>query len=120
MKAVSLQRWTVLFLATGLILGLAACANGSRAGRAAPAVRINEEEIPYAEFESYLKTSFGEDVPPAEDAETRSRLLDQFIEERLLLQRAEKERLRVGDEQVEAYLAGLGSGSGRDSTSRAD
>jgi len=120
MKAVSLQRWTVLFLATGLILGLAACANGSRAGRAAPAVRINEEEIPYAEFESYLKTSFGEDVPPVEDAETRSRLLDQFIEERLLLQRAEKERLRVGDEQVEAYLAGLGSGSGRDSTSRAD
>ena len=82
----------------------------ARGGAAAPAVTLNGEGIPYSDFESYLKASFGEEPPPGDDAETLSRLLDQFIEERLLLQKAEQERLSVGEEQVDAFLSGLGSG----------
>src|SRR5262245_44543620 len=80
-------------------------------GRAeVPAVTLNGERIPYSDFESYLKASFGEEAPPRDDAETLSRLLDQFIEERLLLQKAEQRRLTVADEQVDAFLSGLGGG----------
>jgi len=98
-------------LLLGAVLALLAAGWGCSSGaKAAPAVRINQEEIPYSEFEEYLQASLGEDVPPAHDGETRSRLLDQFIGERLLLQRANAERLRIGDQQVESYLASLGGG----------
>ena len=111
MNAASLKRWMTLLLATGQVCFAAACSGPSPSSNGAPVVRINEESISYAEFESYLKASFGDETPPGDDGETRSRLLDQFIEERLLLQRARGERLRVGDEQVDSYLAGLGSGT---------
>ena len=86
------------------------CPAGSREREAtsASAVRINGQEIPYREFEEYLESSFGEEGPAAEDAETRSRLLDQFIEERLLLQEALARQIRVSDEQVTTYLVNLG------------
>ena len=108
--------WTgflpVAALAAALIPAGTGCAALPGAGDpAAPAVRINSQEIPYSEFEAYLKASFGEDLPPVQDAETRSRLLDQFIEERLLLQLAESRKIRMGDDQVEEYLAGLGAGT---------
>jgi parvulin-like peptidyl-prolyl isomerase len=107
-KPTTAQRCKVLLLALGLVWATGRCAAGARGPAGAPAVRIDDEEVAYSEFEGYLRGNFGSDVPPASDAETRSRLFDQFIEERLLLQRAEKERLSVGDEQVSAYLAGLG------------
>jgi parvulin-like peptidyl-prolyl isomerase len=112
MKSALFERRMALLLAAGLVLcgGFWGCARGAKA---APAVRINEEDIPYSEFEEYLKASLGEEVPPARDSETRSRLFDQFIGERLLLQRAQGEQLRVGDDQVDSYLAGLGSGPRR-------
>jgi len=108
--------WTgflpVAALAAALISAGTGCAALPGAGDAsAPAVRINSQEIPYSEFEAYLTASFGEDLPPVQDAETRSRLLDQFIEERLLLQLAESRKIRVGDDRVEEYLAGLGAGT---------
>jgi len=108
--------WTgflpVAALAAALIPAGTGCAALPGAGDAsAPAVRINGQEIPYSEFEAYLSASFGEDPPPVQDAETRSRLLDQFIEERLLLQLAEARKIRVGDDRVEEYLAGLGAGT---------
>src|SRR5262245_26480120 len=109
MKSMSREHRTALLL--GVALALSAGSWGCGAGaKAAPAVRINEEEIPYSEFEEYLQASLGADAPPAQDGETRSRLFDQFIGERLLLQRANGEQLRVGDDQVESYLAGLGGG----------
>jgi parvulin-like peptidyl-prolyl isomerase len=109
MKSALFERRMALLLAAGLVLGGGGwgCAPGAKA---APAVRINEEDIPYSEFEEYLKASLGEEVPPAKDGETRSRLLDQFIGERLLLQRAQGEHLQVGEDQVNSYLAGLGDG----------
>ena len=107
MKSVIHEHRLALLLGATLVLwgGCWGCSSGAKA---APAVRINEEEIPYSEFEEYLQTSLGEDAPPAKDAETRSRLLDQFIGERLLLQRAKGEQIQVGDDQVESYLASLG------------
>ncbi|MCI0407216.1 MAG: peptidyl-prolyl cis-trans isomerase [Acidobacteria bacterium] len=112
MKSRFFQHGMALLLGAALALsaGNWGCAPGAKA---APAVRINEEEIPYSEFEDYLQASLGEEAPPAQDGATRSRLLDQFIGERLLLQRANGERLRVGDDQVESYLAGLGGGPGQ-------
>jgi len=108
--------WTgflpIAALAAALITGGAGCAAPPGAGDAsAPAVRINGREIPYSEFETYLKASFGEELPAAQDAETLSRLLDQFIEERLLLQLAEERKIQVGEERVNTYLAGLGAGT---------
>ncbi len=103
-----------LLLAASLLaatLGCTASPGGGKRDTGAPAVRINGQEIPYQEFEAYLRASFGEELPPPEDAETRSRLLDQFVEERLLLQEAQARKMQVGDDKVEAYLAGLGTGT---------
>ncbi len=107
MKAAPPHRFRTFFA----VLLQAAVVLGCSRGRAEhPAVTLNGEGIPYSDFESYLKASFGEEPPPPNDAETLSRLLDQFIEERLLLQKAEQERLSVGEEQVDAFLSGLGNG----------
>ena len=112
MKRADPMRWMAVFLAAAPLLVSGACSGHARSGKAAPAFKINEEEVPYSEFEAYLKASLGDEVPPAEDGETRSHLLDQFIGERLLLQKAQSERLHVGDEQVAAYLTGLGGAPG--------
>jgi len=118
-KRTVLQHWKVLLLALGVVWVSGRCAAGGR-GPGEAAVRIDTEEIPYAEFDGYLRGNFGSEVPPAQDAETRSRLFDQFIEECLLLQRAEKEHLSVGDDQVSAYLAGLGGPPTRSSSEKDD
>jgi len=112
MKRLSARSLPVAILAAVLISAGVGCAASPGGGDAsAPAVRINNQEIPCADFEAYLRASFGEDLPPVEDAETRSRLLDQFIEERLLLQLAEARKIQVGDDKVDGYLAELGAGT---------
>lgn len=109
-----LRASSATFLVTVLVPVCLGCPAGSRdrgeSRDSNPAVRINGQEIPYRDFEAYLEASLGEERPAAEDAETRSRLFDQFIEERLLLQAAQAGQIRVGDDQVEAYLASLGGG----------
>jgi peptidyl-prolyl cis-trans isomerase C len=108
MRSRSFERRSAVLLAAGSVLLslFTGCGGGARPK---VAVRINEEEISYREFEEYLRASLGQETPPSGAGETRSRLLDQFIGERLLLQRARAEKLSVGDDQVESYLAGLGS-----------
>jgi parvulin-like peptidyl-prolyl isomerase len=108
MKRAGPMHGMAVFVAAALLPLAAACSGSAPPGKAASAVKINDEEVPYSDFEAYLKASLGEEVPPAKDGETRSHLLDQFIGERLLLQRAQSEHLQVGDEQVNSYLAGLG------------
>jgi parvulin-like peptidyl-prolyl isomerase len=109
-----LRASSATFLVTVLVPACLGCPARSRdrgETQDSPAVvRINGQEIPYSDFEAYLEANIGEERPAAEDAETRSRLFDQFIEERLLLQAAQAGEIRVGDDQVEAYLANLGSG----------
>ena len=99
-------------LAAGMISASLGCAPSPGAGDvSSPAVRINNLEIPYAEFEAYLKANSSEDLPAGDDAETRSRLLDQFIEERLLLQLAQERKIQVSGDRVDAYLESLGAGT---------
>ena len=103
--------WLTLLVAAALVPGGQGCAVDRLSSKAsAAAVRINDEEIPYREFETYLRANFGDETP-ADDAETRSRLFDQFVEERLLLQQARGKDLQVSDTQVDEYLAGLGGGA---------
>jgi parvulin-like peptidyl-prolyl isomerase len=109
MSAATPHRYRMIHLALLSAVLAWGCARGHAV---APAVTLNGEGIPYSDFETYLKASFGDEAPPRDDAETLSRLLDQFIEERLLLQKAEEQRLTVGDEQVDAFLSGLGGGPG--------
>ena len=111
-----MERYAPSILSTLPVVALAAVLSGcpldrqaAEAGR--PAVEINDESIPYGEFEQYLQASFGPDTPAAADSETRSRLFDQFVEERLLLQKAKGEGVRVDDDRVESYLADLGGDS---------
>ncbi len=111
MKRLSARSLPVAILAAVLVSSGVGCAASPGGGVSSAAVQINNQEIPCSDFEAYLRASFGEDLPPLEDAETRSRLLDQFIEERLLLQLAEARKIRVGDDRVDAYLAGLGAGT---------
>jgi len=111
MKRLSARFLPVTILAGVLISVGLGCSASPGGDASAPAVRINNQEILNSEFETYLKASFGEDLPPVEDAETRSRLLDQFIEEQLLLQMAEARKIRVGDDKVDGYLSGLGAGT---------
>jgi parvulin-like peptidyl-prolyl isomerase len=112
MKLPSRRFFQATTLAAMMIPAILGCASAPGAGGAsASAVKINDQEIPYSDYEAYLKASFGEDIPPVEEAETRSRLLDQFIEERLLLQMAEGQKIRVEDAKVDAYLTGLGAGT---------
>ncbi len=110
-KGPSMRLLLAMILVVGTGFASLGCAAAPGAGPSAVAVRINGQGIRYSEFETYLKASFGEELPPGDDAETRSRLLDQFIEERLLLQLAEGKKIQVGNDKVDAYLAGLGAGS---------
>ena len=107
MRSASFERCFAVLLAAGSVFFSLSTGCG-RAPKAKVAVQINQEEISYGEFEEYLHSSLGQETPPPREGEIRSRLLDQFIGERLLLQRALGEKLDVGDAEVESYLAGLG------------
>lgn len=85
-----------------------ACAARSDTDPSATAVRINDEQVSYREFADHMESTFGEGLPPVDDSETLSRLLDQFIEERLLLQEARKKGIRVDDAAVDRQLKRLG------------
>jgi parvulin-like peptidyl-prolyl isomerase len=112
MIQISARIFPAALLVAAMVPVVTGCSASPGAGGAsAAAVRINGQEIPASDFEAYLAASFGEDLPPVEDAETRSRLLDQFIEERLLLQQAEERKIHVEEAKVDAYLTSLGAGT---------
>ena len=112
MIPISARIFPAALLVAAVVSVVTGCSASPGAGAASSAaVRINGQEIPASDFEAYLAASFGEDLPPVEDAETRSRLLDQFIEERLLLQQAEERKIQVEEEKVDAYLTSLGAGT---------
>ncbi len=56
--------------------------------------RVGDETIPVAEFETYLERNLGEEAQDLSSA-VRSRLLDQFLEEELLLRLAEDQGLTL-------------------------
>jgi parvulin-like peptidyl-prolyl isomerase len=100
----------------------AACSAKPEAGRAGagpagdvPAelgqtvVTLGGRSIPYGTFERYLAAIAMDEESQGEQEDTiKSRLLDQFIEEQLLLGAAEKMQISVSDAEVDSFLQELG------------
>jgi len=69
--------------------------------------------IPYKVFERYLNDNAGEETDTGDPTdEIKSRLLDQFIEEQLILGEADRLHVAVSDAEVDAYLKELGMSAG--------
>jgi parvulin-like peptidyl-prolyl isomerase len=65
--------------------------------------------IPYRMFERYLNDNAGEENEETETSDTiKSRLLDQFIEEQMLANEADRLKVAVSEAEVDAYLKELG------------
>jgi hypothetical protein len=87
-------------------IGPGAVARGDTGGAVAS---VAGKELPYKAFERYLNDNAGEDTGEGEPLDAiRSRLLDQFIEEQLLLGEAERLKVAVSDTEVDSYLHELG------------
>ncbi len=70
---------------------------------------IAGEPIPYKSFERYLADNGMEDAAEGDqDDVIKSRLLDQFLEEQLLLRAAKGLKVTVSDTEVDGYLKELG------------
>jgi foldase protein PrsA len=75
--------------------------------------QIGAEPLPYRAFERYLNDNAGEETEEGEQMDTiKSRLLDQFIEERLLMQAAAGLKIAISEAEVDAYLKELGLSEG--------
>jgi parvulin-like peptidyl-prolyl isomerase len=69
---------------------------------------VGDRKVTYRQFERYLNDNAGEDQGEGGELDTiKSRLLDQFLEEQLLLKEAERLEVAVSDAEVDAYLKEL-------------
>ena len=105
-RRLSLRRLVVLAMGAAA-LAVLACARERLTARDAVA-RLGEVEVRYPELEAYVKTSVGE-IGPALGSDVLSRLFDQFLDERLLVELARERGLTAGGESArgasEALLA---------------
>jgi parvulin-like peptidyl-prolyl isomerase len=70
---------------------------------------VGDRKITFRAFERYLNDNAGEDEGEGDQVDAfKSRLLDQFLEEQLLLKEAERLEVAVSDAEVDAYLKELG------------
>lgn len=77
-------------------------------------VTVGGSAIPYGAFERYLADNSAQDEGTMdEQADTiKSRLLDQFIEEQLLVRAAGRFKVTVSDAEVDQYMQALGVSQG--------
>jgi foldase protein PrsA len=97
--------------ATAAVAGKAGSgASGGSAERDPGAVaQVGSQAIQYKAFERYLNDNAGEDTDEGAELDTiKSRLLDQFIEEHLLMTAAADLKIAVSEAEVDAYLKELG------------
>jgi len=81
----------------------------AKGDQGAAVASVGERKITYKAFERYLNDNSGEDEGEGEQVDAiKSRLLDQFLEEQLLLKEAERLEVAVSDAEVDAYLNELG------------
>lgn len=74
---------------------------------------IGGRPVPYRQFERYLNDNAGEETAASDSAdEIKSRLLDQFLEEQLIMGEADRLKIAVSDAEVDAYLKELGMSDG--------
>jgi peptidyl-prolyl cis-trans isomerase C len=94
-----------------LLLGCAiACDSSSGDPRKIVVVHLGDQQLMLSELESYLQANLlglEEEGEPksVEQDRVKSRMLDAFVEERLLLAEAGRRGLQVEDWEVDAYLA---------------
>ena len=70
---------------------------------------LGGEPLPYQGFEHYLTENAAADLAEGDDENTiKSRLLDQYLEERLLLVKATGMEIVVSEAEVDAYLSQIG------------
>ncbi len=70
---------------------------------------IDGDAIPYSAFVRYLRDNMGDPDETGEQSDTvKSRLLDLFLEEQLLLRAAAELQIAVSEAEVDAYLKELG------------
>jgi parvulin-like peptidyl-prolyl isomerase len=93
----------MLFLA--LVLALVACGDGGRDRGDAPIARVAGREIPLREFESVLGGALVGSSGNLTD-QVKSRLLDQYLETRVLLEEALRRGIEVSDAELERALRG--------------
>lgn len=88
---------------------------GAVAGEANPGAvaTIAGNPVPYKSFERYLNDNSVEAGEQGDEADAiKSRLLDQFIDEQLLLREAGRLKIVVSDPEVDAYIKELGLSEG--------
>jgi len=69
---------------------------------------IGDTPVPYKSFERYLADNAENEQGGEQEDTIKSRLLDQFLEEQLLLRAAADLKISISDEEVEAYLKEIG------------
>ncbi|HEV8199700.1 MAG TPA: peptidyl-prolyl cis-trans isomerase [Candidatus Polarisedimenticolia bacterium] len=81
----------------------------AKGDQGAAVATVGDRKITYRAFERYLNDNAGEDEGEGDQVDAfKSRLLDQFLEEQLLLKEAERLEVAVSDAEVDAYLKELG------------
>ncbi len=74
---------------------------------------IAGQSIHYPAFQKYLEETTGGDELEADQADAiKSRLLDQFLEEQLLLREAGRLKIAVSDTEIDGYLREIGISGG--------
>ncbi len=104
---------TVISARAAILLVLGALAWGCDGGSSSPGpviARVGDERVGRGELETYLVFNLLDDggespLDPAEAARVKSRLLDALVDEKILGAEALRRGLRVGNAEVDAYLA---------------
>jgi peptidyl-prolyl cis-trans isomerase C len=103
-------------LAPFLCLIAAACSSaGIPSGPASPAIaRIADHSVTRAEFDAWLAEVLGgPDEAASADPEVRSRLLDQFLDEELMLVEAARRKIAITEQEAAALSPGKGADPAR-------
>ncbi|HEX9428433.1 MAG TPA: peptidyl-prolyl cis-trans isomerase, partial [Candidatus Polarisedimenticolia bacterium] len=98
---------------SGQAPGVTAAPGASQAPDPGSVATVGGEAIPYKSFERYLadNATDGEGQGEQDDV-IKSRLLDQFLEEQLLVRAAARQKVTVAETEVDAYLKEIGVSEG--------
>jgi parvulin-like peptidyl-prolyl isomerase len=101
----------------GLALVLAGCGGGGyRDAADRPAAQVGARVVTVGQIEAYLEavlaTDLAEDEGPGDLDRVKSRLLDDYVDEELLLLEAERQGVRVSEAELADYLGADPDGTG--------
>jgi parvulin-like peptidyl-prolyl isomerase len=107
---------TIKLLTLLAACSVAMCAGGRQEEGSAPPAELSAatvatlggEAVPYKSFQRYLSDNAGEEDGAEQDDAIKSRLLDQFLEEQLLLRAAADLKISISEEEIDSYLKEIG------------